>query len=174
MSAFLSSTSYSVPCSGNTLTPTLAVTEISCAVHLERHGELLADANGDGVRRAHIAHAGGDHARTRPPPMRTTRSVAATLARNRSAAICSSLSPQRVTVKVVDLLEVVDVEMEEGDGAFRAIGLLDDVLEPVLQAHAVEQSGERVVMHDLRQPLLVVDQRAFRRSFARTRHAARS
>ncbi len=31
---------------------------------------------------------------------------------------------------------------------------------PVLQAHAIEQSRERVVMNDLRQALLVVDQRA--------------
>ncbi len=65
-----------------------------------------------------------------------------------------------VAVHVVDALEVVDVEHQDGDGPMRSTRLLDRVQQPLVEAAVVEQAGERVGLRfplEPRADLRVVD-----------------
>ena len=52
----------------------------------------------------------------------------------------------RMTVCVVDLLEPIEISEEDGGGGVRAPRTLGGVFQPVLQQHAIGQTGQGVVL----------------------------
>ncbi len=65
-----------------------------------------------------------------------------------------------MAVHVVDALEVVDVEHQDGDGPMGSACLLHRVQQPLVEASVVEQAGERVGLRFALEPradLRVVD-----------------
>ena len=98
---------------------------------VEQDRELVAAEPGDGVRRP--------HGRLEP-------------ARDRDQQLVSHLVAERV----VDELEAVEVQEQDGRGGARvgALGAADRLVEAVEEQHAVGQAGERVVQRVVLQALL--------------------
>ena len=85
------------------------------------HGELVAAEPGTGIR---LANAGGD-----PLGHRDQEIVA-----------------REVAERIVDVLEVVEIDQQQGDRLVASAGLGDSVLQAVVQQDPIGQPGQRVVM----------------------------
>ena len=62
---------------------------------------------------------------------------------------------------IVDGLEAVEIEKEQSQFAAGALGLVDGMLQAVVQQHPVGQMGQGVVIGEIVQTLLVFAQAAF-------------
>src|SRR5690606_26847269 len=65
-----------------------------------------------------------------------------------------ALIADRVTERIVDILETVDVEVEQGDVLLRTLCPSDCLLEQVLELHAVRDLGQRIDTCEVPDPLL--------------------
>ena len=73
----------------------------------------------------------------------------------RWATVVRSLVADGVTIAVVDGLEIVEIEADDGEDAAATLGLSHRVLEAVAKKHAIGQAGEEVVLCDAPRVLLV-------------------
>ena len=143
MSAFRSSSPADWPGVPNTI-PTLARPSTSCAAQRHRPRDRLEQALGGG-------RGAGDPVRV----LEQERELVAAEARRRVDRPQALLQPGRdldqelvaggVAEAVVDRLEVVEVEEQQGDVVPAAPRTLERVLDAVQQQRAVRQPGERVV-----------------------------
>ena len=99
---------------------------------LEQHGELVA------------AEAGGGVARGEPLG-------------EPAGADAQQLVARGMAERVVDLLEVVEVEEEDGEALLRGRAGVERVLEPVDEQRAVREVGQRVVERAVGEPVLQRD-----------------
>ena len=143
MSASRSSSSAVVPCSGNTATPTLARTWSGEPGHLERRRQRVADAAPDltdvARRRSWRVDEDGELIASEPRDLvasaQRTAKPRADLPQERIA--------RRMTERVVDLLEAVEIEEQDGDAG---IATCDRLAEAREEAASIEQAGELVVI----------------------------
>ncbi len=117
--------------------------------HLDLAGtrdDALRDANGVGaVARAHD-HAELLAAEAADDVLRADGRA------QRLGELLQHLVADAVAVDVVDPLEVVDVEHEDGDGAMRAARLLQRVQQPLVERAVVEEAGQRVGLRLMLEP----------------------
>ena len=83
------------------------------------------------------------------PPNRQAMSVARTIARIRRPTSASTASPTRWPTRVVDPLEVVEVEHDQREPPLVAAGAGDLALERLVERAAVVEAGERVEVGEL-------------------------
>ena len=81
--------------------------------------------------------------------MRAMVSVSRTSARRRSATILQQLVAGGMAQRVVDGLEVVEVEQVDGHD-LAALDARQRLLEPLVEQHAVGQAGQRIVQRHVR------------------------
>ena len=62
--------------------------------------------------------------------------------------------PDRVPQGVVDVLEVIEVDIEDGGCRAALLNLFDDLLEPLAKIDAIGQAAERVVHGEVMQSAL--------------------
>ena len=96
------------------------------------------------TRRALIALVFGQITTNSSPPVRASVSVGRVSDDEPAGDVLQHLVAERVTVAVVDLLEPVEVDQQDGE-AVRHPTVADGVLEAALEQDAVAESGERIV-----------------------------
>jgi len=142
MSASRSSSSAVVPCSGNTATPTLARTWRESPA-TEGRRQRVADATPDltdvARRRSWRVDEDGELIASEP------RDLVASA--QRTAQPCTDLPQERIsrrmTERVVDLLEAVEIEEQHGDSG---IATRDRLAEAREEAASIEQARQLVVI----------------------------
>ena len=109
------------------------------------------------ISRAGRTASGGRSAtstRNSSPPWRATRSVARVARSSRRAIWRSSWSPASMAVGVVDVLEVVQVDVEDGDLAPVPLGAREREVEVLGEHEPVRQAGQVVVVGQVGHPLI--------------------
>ena len=87
------------------------------------------------------------------PPSRATVSAGRTALRIPLGGLAQQLVARRVPEVVVDALEAVEIDEQDGDALARLARALDGVREPVGEEDAVGEAEERVAQRQLREPL---------------------
>ena len=86
------------------------------------------------------------------PPSRATRSSPRSVCDSRSVTLRIKLVADVMAERVVDVLEVVEVDVEHGRRCAAVADLLDHGLQPLAEEDAVRQPAERVVHGEMAQP----------------------